>query len=110
MSILIRPHSVSCHAHPSANLKDWLNEPYMQEPVIPALKVAPWPMTLREIADAANVPLRPANRVLYRLWKKGVITRQQLPMQRHAFCRKTWKCVPNAARRMLFVYHWAAPS
>jgi predicted transcriptional regulator len=78
----------------------------MQEPVITALRSAAFPMTLREIADAADVPLRPANRVLYRLHKKGLVARRRLPMQRHAFCRKTWKVVPYAARRLLYVYNW----
>jgi predicted transcriptional regulator len=89
-----------------ANLGEWRNEPYMQEPVIAALKRADFPMTLREIADAAAVPLRPANRVLCRLHKKGLVDRRKLAMQRHAFCRKTWKIVPYAARRMLYVYSW----
>lgn len=92
---------------PTARLGRWLNEPYMQEKVISALKCAENPLTLREISEAANVPLRPANRVLFRLYKRGSVSRYKLPLQRHAFCRKRWECVPYAARRMLFVYSWA---
>jgi hypothetical protein len=90
-----------------AHLKGWINEPYMQEPVIAALKAAQWPLALREVAEAANVPLRPANRVLRRLCGKGLVARQKIALQRHAFCRKRWECVPSAARRMLYVYRWA---
>jgi predicted transcriptional regulator len=88
------------------NLGAWVNEPYVQRTVIEALRLATWPMTLREIAEAANVPLRPANRVLHRLYNKGLIQRSKLPMQRHAFCRKSWECIPHAAKRMLYVYSW----
>lgn len=91
-------------------LRGWLNEPYMQDRVVAALKAAEWPRTLREISNAADVPLRPANRVLYRLWKKQLVSRYKLPMQRHAFCRRRWTCVPNAARRMLYVYSWCGPN
>jgi hypothetical protein len=87
-------------------LKKWLNEPYVQEPVITALKSAEWPLTLREVAEQADVHLRGANRVLCRLHKKGLVSRRKLAMQRHAFCRKRWEIVPGAARRLLFVYKW----
>ena len=88
------------------NLRNWLNEPYMQEKVIAALQRAEYPLTLREVSETADVPIRPASRVLYRLCKKGSASRYKLPMQRHAFCRKRWLCVPYAARRMLYVYSW----
>ena len=87
-------------------LGEWLNEPYIQDPVIAALKAAQWPLTLREVSEAANVRLRPANRALYRLYKKRLVTRHKLPIQRHAFCRRRWECIPYAATRMLFVYTW----
>jgi predicted transcriptional regulator len=87
-------------------LKGWLNEPYAQDPVIAVLEAAEWPMTLREVAEEAKVPLRSANRVLYRLHKKGRVTRYRLPMQRHAYCRKRRECIPYAAKRMLYVYKW----
>lgn len=87
-------------------LEGWLNEPYMQEKVVSALKAAQLPLALREVAEAAGVPLRPANRVLFRLYKQGRVTRYKLPLQRHAFCRKRWECVPYAATRLLFVYRW----
>lgn len=85
-------------------LLGWLNEPYMQDMVVAALGAAQRPLTLREVAQAADVPLRSANRILYRLWKKQLVSRYKLPMQRHAFCRRRWQCIPNAARRMLYVY------
>jgi hypothetical protein len=91
---------------PTVHLRGWLNEPYMKEKVIAALQRAQYPLTLREISEAADVPIRPANRVLYRLWKKGSASRYKLPLQRHAFCRKRWACVPFAAKRMLYVYSW----
>lgn len=87
-------------------LEEWISAPYVQEPVIAALKAAEWPLTLREVAEAAHVRLRPANRVLGRLCAKRMVTRYKLPMQRHAFCRKRWICIPNAARRLLYVYRW----
>ncbi len=87
-------------------LKGWLNDPYIQEPVIAVLTRAEWPLTLREIADQAEVHLGGANRVLYRLYKKGRVERQKLAIQRHAFCRKRWECIPYAATRMLYVYRW----
>lgn len=101
------PTTVTSQRSRAANLGDWLNEPYIQEPVIATLKAAPYPMTLREISEAAHVHLRPANRVLCRLHRKGLVERYKLPLQRHAFCRKTWKVLPNQARRLLFVYSWA---
>lgn len=90
----------------SIYLRGWINEPYIQEPVIAVLKRAEWPLTLREVAREADVHLRGANRVLYRLCKKGLVTRRKLAMQRHAFCRKTWQCIPNAATRKLYAYSW----
>lgn len=78
----------------------------MQEPVIAALRAAMAPMTLRQAADAAGVPLRVANRVLGRLHAKHLVERYKLPIQRHAFCRKRWECIPFAATRMLYVYSW----
>jgi hypothetical protein len=92
--------------NPISNLQGWLHEPYIQEPVIAALRRAEMPLTLREISQAAGVRLRPANRVLFRLWKKGQVTRYKIPLQRHAFCRKRWECVPYAATRLLYVYSW----
>ena len=90
-------------------LDGWITEPYFQNRVIAVLQPADSPLTLREISQRADVPLRPTNRILYRLFKKGLASRYKLPMQRHAFCRKRWVCVPYAARRMLFVYKWVGP-
>ena len=89
-----------------ARLGGWLNDPYVQEAVISVLQRAVVPLTLREVAEAAGVSLRPANRVLFRLWTKGLLHRRKLPLRRHAFCRKRWQCIPYAATRMLYVYSW----
>jgi hypothetical protein len=102
------PRSTRRGYDPTGHLSGWINEPYMQDRVVAALRAAEHPLTLREVAETASVPLRPANRVLYRLYRKGSVTRYKLPLQRHAFCRKRWKCVPYAATRMLFVYRWVA--
>lgn len=90
----------------ASRLGAWLNEGWIQAEVVAALKRADYALTLREISEASGVYSRHANRVLYRLWKKGLVTRYKLAMQRHAFCRKQWKVIPNASRRMLFVYRW----
>ena len=89
-----------------APLRPWLNEPYIKDKVVAALQRAEWPLTLSEVANEAGVHLRGANRVLFRLHKKGLVSRYKLPMQRHAFCRKTWQCIPNAAKRMVYLYTW----
>jgi hypothetical protein len=95
-----------CGSGQAAYLKGWLNEPYVQEPVIAVLKRAQWPLLLREIADEADVPLRSANRVLGRLLKKGAVTRSKAGIQRHGYCRRRGECIPHAAKRMLFIYRW----
>ena len=91
---------------PTIHLSGWIKEPYLQDKVIAAVKAADRPLTLREISQSAEVPLRSANRILYRLFKKSLVGRYKLPIQRHAFCRKRWVCVPYAAKRMLYVYRW----
>jgi hypothetical protein len=85
----------------------WLNEPYVQDSVIRALKEAGHPLPLRDLASAAGVYLGQANRVVWRLHKKGLVARYKLPLRRHAFCRKRWECLPGEATRMLYVYSWA---
>ena len=90
----------------AANLRGWLNEPYVKEAVIAVLKAADMPLMLREVAEAAGFPTSSASRVLHRLYTAGQTTRYKLPIQRHAYCLKRKVCVPGGATRMLFVYSW----
>ena len=85
-----------------ANLAGWLNEPYVKNAVIAVLERSGQPMLMREVADASGYRVRSVNRVLLRLHKKGLATRYKLPIQRHAYCRKSKRCVPYGATRMLF--------
>lgn len=88
------------------NLLGWIEEPYVQDEVIRVLKAAEFPLLLREVAEGAKQPIRAANRVLGRLHRKGHVSRYKLPMQRPYYCHKLKAVVPDAARRMLFVYTW----
>ena len=90
----------------AANLRGWLNEPYVTEAVITVLKAARMPLMLREVAEACGYPISSASRVLYRLHLAGLAMRYKLPMQRHAYCHKRKACIAGGARRMLFVYRW----
>jgi len=96
----------------AANLGEWVNEPYVTDPVIAFLKAAEFPVLMREVAEGCAIPVRCANRVLLRLEKKGRVSRHKLAMQRHLYCHKLKTVVPHAAKRMLFVYAWVdrAPS
>lgn len=93
----------------AANLGKWLNEPFVQDAVIAVMMQRNPPMLLREVAQACDLPIRAANRVLIRLHRKGVVDRHKLPMQRHAYCHRRKACIAGGARRMLYVYSWADP-
>lgn len=93
--------------HNAGNLGKWLNEPFVQNAVISVLMQRNPPMLLSEVAQACDLPIRAANRVLIRLHRKGFVDRYKLPMQRHAYCHRRKVCVAGGARRLLFVYSWA---
>jgi hypothetical protein len=90
----------------AANLSGWLNEPYVKRAVIGVLTSADQPLLMCEVAEACGFPVSCANRVLLRLHKSGQATRYKLPIQRHAYCRKTRTCIPNGATRQLYLYSW----
>ena len=96
------------HAAPrsAANLLGWLHEPYVKDKVVAVLKSAEHPLLMCEVAEACGFPVSCANRVLLRLHQRGQAARYKLPIQRHAYCRKTKACIPNGARRQLYVYSW----
>lgn len=94
----------------AANLRGWIPEPYVTNPVIAVLKSAEYPLLMCEVAEACGYPVVCVNRVLLRLEKSGRATRHQLPIQRHAYCRKTMACVPGGATRMLYLYSWVGRS
>ena len=93
----------------AANLGEWLNEPYITDPVIGFLRSAQMPVLMRDVATACGVSVNSANRVLLRLHASGRANRYKLPIQRHAYCHKRKAVIPYAATRMLFVYTWARP-
>ena len=84
-------------ARSAANLQGWLHEPRVKNAVIAVLKIAEYPLLMREVAEGCGFPVRCANRVLLRLHKSGQATRYKLPIQRHAFCRKIMACIPNGS-------------
>lgn len=90
----------------AANLLGWLHEPYVKDKVVAVLKSAEHPLLMCEVAEACGFPVSCANRVLLRLHQRGQAARYKLPIQRHAYCRKTKACIPNGARRQLYVYSW----
>lgn len=90
----------------ASNLGEWLNEPYRKDVVAAFLKVAEWPVLLREVADGCAIQLSTANRVLLRLHAAGQATRHKLPIQRPGYCHKRKIRTPSTATRMLFVYSW----
>ena len=92
----------------ASTLGEWLNEPYRKDAVVAFLKSADKPLLLREVAEGCAIQLSSANRVLLRLHAAGQATRHQLPIQRPAYCQKRKAVVPGGARRMLYVYSWAA--
>jgi hypothetical protein len=94
----------------AANLRGWLNEPYVQDAVVKLLERADCPMLLREVAVQCDLPIWAANRVLLRLHKKGLVTRYKLPIRRHTYCHRRRACVPGSAHRMLWAYTWCACS
>lgn len=93
-------------ARSAANLKGWLHEPRVQNAVSAVLRIAEYPLLMREVSEACGFPVSCTNRVLLRLHKSGQATRYKLPIQRHAYCRKIMTCIPNAATRRLYVYSW----
>lgn len=93
----------------AANLRGWLNDPYVKDAVVAVLAAADQPLLMREVAEACDIPVRCANRVLLRLHKRGEVSRYRLPIQRPAYCHKRKAVVPGGATRMLFVYSSAGP-
>lgn len=94
--------------HSAANLKGWINEPIVQDEVIEVLTRADQPLLLREVAMECRVPISSANRVLCRLFKKGLVTRYKMPVQGHPSRYGHKPCLLCTATRMLYVYSWAA--
>ena len=92
----------------AANLRGWLNEPYVKDAVIAVLKGADMPLMLREVSEGAGFPTSSASRVLTRLYQGGHVSRYQLPMQRPGYCHQRKAVTPGSARRMLFVYRWVS--
>lgn len=91
----------------AANLSGWLNEPLVQDAVVAALKGGGSKL-LSEVAEACDLPISSANRVLLRLYRKGRVSRYKLPIQRHSYCHRIKACVPGGATRMLYLYSWAS--
>ena len=90
----------------AVNLKGYLHEPRVKNAVIAVLKIAEYPLLMREVSESCGFRASGVNRVLLRLYNSGQATRYKLPIQRHAYCRKIMACVPNAATRRLYVYSW----
>ena len=97
------PRSVS-------NLGEWRNDPYVTDPVAAFLKFAEIPMLMREVAEGSSIPIRCANRVLFRLHASGRAKRYKLAIRRPGFCHKRKACIPAYATRLLYVYSWAGPN
>lgn len=91
----------------AANLAGWLNEPFVQAPVVETLVRAEQPLLLREIASECSAPISSVNRVLGRLHRRGFVTRYKLPVQGHPRRYGHQPCILCTATRLLYVYTWA---
>jgi predicted transcriptional regulator len=80
------------------HLGPWLNEPSEQDKVVAFLTKADAPALCAEVADACDMPLARAAKILNRLHRKGVVTRHKIPIQRRN--RNGWASLP------CFIYTW----
>ena len=93
-------------ANNSSNFGVWLNEQTVQDAIVATLLNADQPLLLREVAIECRVQISSANRVLCRLFKKGLVTRYKLPVQGHPSRYGHKPCLLCTATRMLYAYNW----
>lgn len=95
------------HTELRNNLGEWANEPIVQDQVIAYMEQLAAPALLREIYRPLGLPRTAVNRVLDRLYAKGVVIRWKIPVECHRPGARMQPAEPGIAIRQCYLYSFA---